>query len=290
MKTCTRCKNHLPLTAFGKNSKSKDKLHYWCKGCCNRKLKNCKRCRKHLDLSEFGPLPSSPSGLSPYCKSCHVSNDDHYARYKKSARDRKIAWELTEEQFYRLWQKPCMYCGDDIATIGIDRQNNREGYKLGNVIPCCTKCNYHKSVYSLEAWLQHSLKVLLYQGVVIKTPDHVAQLSELGTQALLAAPGVLEEAIRATKEGAGASSSHLRMLLYTLQHQLSVACHQGILRQEDTNMITTLGLESQRQAFDSLAALIPNLKDISVRKALYEVQSLLSIAVQETREEEKLRG
>lgn len=169
MKTCTKCKTEKPLSSFGKNNKSKDKLHYYCKDCTNRKQKLCQRCGRHLDLSEFGAHSSSKDGLSPYCRGCHVSNRDHYQEYKSQALGRGISFSLSQPEFYRLWQKPCVYCGEEIATIKIDRVRNREGYQAGNVVPCCTRCNYSKSVYSVDEWLQHMLNVLIFQGVVVKT-------------------------------------------------------------------------------------------------------------------------
>lgn len=40
MKTCTRCSEEKPLESFGRDRKTKDGLHYWCKQCNREKSNN----------------------------------------------------------------------------------------------------------------------------------------------------------------------------------------------------------------------------------------------------------
>lgn len=52
MRTCTACKKEKPLTAFGRNAKGKNGLHYQCKECSRknkRRYDNHQRLMKQLD-------------------------------------------------------------------------------------------------------------------------------------------------------------------------------------------------------------------------------------------------
>lgn len=53
-----------------------------------------------------------------------------------------------------LWQKPCVYCGDEIVTVGVDRVDNAKGYVMDNVVPCCAICNSMKSSMKLVDFLR----------------------------------------------------------------------------------------------------------------------------------------
>jgi 5-methylcytosine-specific restriction endonuclease McrA len=79
------------------------------------------------------------------------------ARYRIDAQKRGHSFELTKEQFIKLVDSECFYCGvRDSQFIthrenekhyfnGIDRIDNRNGYVIDNVVSCCKKCNTKKS-------------------------------------------------------------------------------------------------------------------------------------------------
>jgi hypothetical protein len=77
--------------------------------------------------------------------------------YKRSSRDRKQPFELTNEQFYKLVQQPCYYCNTSDSNLkktvaypngfpynGIDRLNPKIGYTITNSVSCCRDCNFAK--------------------------------------------------------------------------------------------------------------------------------------------------
>lgn len=92
--------------------------------------------------------------------------------YKASAKERKLEYNLTEEQFAELTQQDCYYCGakpNNIANdegnygsytySGLDRIDNNKGYVIDNVVPCCKRCNYAKSSLTLQEykdWIKRS--------------------------------------------------------------------------------------------------------------------------------------
>ena len=102
------------------------------------------------------------------------------SQYKKSAKNRKLEYNLTEEQVKELIFSNCNYCGrepsnnskgykNNIRLIysGIDRVDNLKGYVYDNCVSCCKQCNLSKRSYSLEefdTWLirayQHRFKTV----------------------------------------------------------------------------------------------------------------------------------
>jgi len=90
-------------------------------------------------------------------------------KYKKRAADRGYEWEISDEQFDKLTQLPCHYCGAPPSNVfhqpkaygetvynGIDRRDNDKGYTTANCVPCCTICNQTKSDLTeteFVAWL-----------------------------------------------------------------------------------------------------------------------------------------
>jgi len=80
-----------------------------------------------------------------------------FAQYQHDAKKRNIKFSLTKERFKILTQKNCFYCdippcrirkpeGNNGSFVynGIDRINSSFGYIDGNVVACCTTCNFAK--------------------------------------------------------------------------------------------------------------------------------------------------
>lgn len=89
--------------------------------------------------------------------------------YKKSAKDRKLEWNLSDADTTKLIESICFYCGSepqhvitppdrtvsvDYAYNGIDRIDSSRGYIPGNVVTCCTRCNYSKRNYSQAEFIE----------------------------------------------------------------------------------------------------------------------------------------
>jgi hypothetical protein len=98
---------------------------------------------------------SLPNGMA------HLNN--LFRTYQNSAKNRGISFELTKEEFILLVSKNCFYCNESpserwhepngngyFPSSGIDRINSSRGYIIGNVVPCCKKCNYAKKQLSTE--------------------------------------------------------------------------------------------------------------------------------------------
>ncbi len=71
-----------------------------------------------------------------------------YNGLKTSSKARGIACEIGREDFFKLIARPCHYCGISLKSFsgsGLDRINNKKGYFIGNVLPCCGDCNVIRS-------------------------------------------------------------------------------------------------------------------------------------------------
>lgn len=96
-----------------------------------------------------------------------------YGDYKNRAENKGLEFTLDKEEFLKLTQQNCYYCGSipkkDISKRigmkdkqfkvkfiynGIDRINSKEGYNNQNVVPCCYICNYAKRNLTLEEFNQ----------------------------------------------------------------------------------------------------------------------------------------
>lgn len=92
--------------------------------------------------------------------------------YKKNAKKRGFEYNLTEEQFRKLTQKSCHYCGTLPSNVsnqkrcngaysynGLDRIDNTKGYTIDNVVPCCRMCNIAKNNNTLREFQNWILKI-----------------------------------------------------------------------------------------------------------------------------------
>lgn len=89
-----------------------------------------------------------------------------YKSYKRLATRRGIEFHLDMKQFLELTKSDCHYCGREPSQIqgdrklngnyvynGIDRSDNKLGYKVGNCVPCCKYCNVAKMQMSEDEFL-----------------------------------------------------------------------------------------------------------------------------------------
>lgn len=127
-----------------------------CKSSLIKKRKGCQKCtasivsynRKH-EIPHYGYV------------------NRLFKDYKLGAKRRKLDFNLTLNEFYKLIIGNCFYCGSEpilpkggfenmIRTIeplkknGIDRVDSAKGYVSGNIVTCCANCNYAKHELSTE--------------------------------------------------------------------------------------------------------------------------------------------
>lgn len=88
-----------------------------------------------------------------------------YAALKVSARVRNLQLNLTIREHQALINRPCVYCGEAIGPsgVGLDRVDSSLGYIYGNVVPCCRTCNVMKMELTVEAFLDHVVKIAFHR-------------------------------------------------------------------------------------------------------------------------------
>lgn len=90
----------------------------------------------------------------------HQTRGGKYLAYRRGAKNRRITFKLSEDEFKLYWKKPCYYCNSSIKTIGLDRIDCTKGYFIGNIRSCCKWCNYMKSNKSEKEFLDHCFKII----------------------------------------------------------------------------------------------------------------------------------
>lgn len=134
--------------------KIKDKSHRQCNYCKETKTVDC-----------FGKNKNNPSWNDYICKPCRAilshnrfrTTKGQFVYSKSRAKQRKLEWNLTEEQYSELRKQRCHYCQGKLneTSVGLDRINNNLGYTLENVLPCCGNCNRIRSnIYTYEEMLK----------------------------------------------------------------------------------------------------------------------------------------
>lgn len=136
--------------------------------------------KKHaywLCICECGKnkIVSSSNLISREVKSCgckhgrppgEAAKHHLFLCYKNRAKKHKREFLLEEVQFNNLISMDCHYCGiEPIQNYklkgmngyciynGLDRKDNKKGYIIDNVVPCCKTCNKAKRTLSYEEFI-----------------------------------------------------------------------------------------------------------------------------------------
>jgi len=195
-KQCKQCKQIKDLACFGRMTKSKDGYQYTCKSCYKQYSKQLwQKPETKIRLYQYTHNPARAEHrkkvrrlynsrpeiiqkrkeywqrikISPTHQVARQQNylrrretvEYHYSRYKQNAARRKIIFKLTLEEFKTFWQKPCAYCGTEMKWIGLDRIDSTKtvGYMVGNVVPCCTVCNYMKMAQTRQEFISQCIRI-----------------------------------------------------------------------------------------------------------------------------------
>jgi hypothetical protein len=156
---CTKCGATVAMTKSGPYKHT----------CGSTGKMVCRGCGEAKPVEEFYVDSSRPRGRVARCKECYSETQSNVTRLKPYRREseakgsaaiRGIEWDLTREQFMFFWQKPCHYCGDEIQTVGLDRFDNKKGYTVENIVPCCGTCNRMKLEMSASEFLSRCEKIV----------------------------------------------------------------------------------------------------------------------------------
>lgn len=144
---------------------------------------NCKKCNRKLNNDNTYKNTNRKSDPEYYLKWLK-SNNGKYSRLKSRARDRKIEFKITKEEYCNNFiDKNCYYCGEN-SNGEIDRIDSTGIYILNNCIPCCWRCNVMKNSQNQEDFLKACRKIAKnsYYNKLLKT--HLEDCSDLDTNEL----------------------------------------------------------------------------------------------------------
>ena len=181
-------KNILPGTVFGKwvvkkeADKHKSGATQWVVECnCGSKKISivCGSSLRDGHSTSCGCTRRQPHKLYPF----GWLGNKVKITYRQGAKDRNLAWELSDDYFYSLLRNNCFYCGsgptncvraaifpqskdryDDFYYSGIDRVNNQIGYTPDNTVSCCKRCNAMKEKLTAQEFIDHVSKITAFQA------------------------------------------------------------------------------------------------------------------------------
>jgi hypothetical protein len=168
MKTCPRCGETKPTSAFGRNRSLADGLSFYCLSC-NRERNNrwyrerrlslgkevrdlswvpegfrwCPVCRQAVAHADYVRSGVTASGFGSRCKACHnAANNDAYWH-------RKHGMSRTEVDALRVAQGDrCAICGDR------DPQHLDHDHETGHVRQLlCQRCNHGRGLFRDDPYL-----------------------------------------------------------------------------------------------------------------------------------------
>lgn len=92
-----------------------------------------------------------------------------FRQYVSSSKNRHLQFELSLDDFKKLTQSECHYCGQLPTAIsiklsnagayifnGIDRKDNSIGYSIENSVPCCQPCNFLKKDMNYSEFIRRA--------------------------------------------------------------------------------------------------------------------------------------
>lgn len=171
---------------YSKKTKLKGRnLWLWdCKCDCGNEF----HCREDVLINRYGchsctnKKTSTETALKKKNGIIHAGLKNRLLKdYRVGASRRGMEFNLTFEEFVKLVEQNCFYCGAkpelheyELQYMqktqkpwlhnGIDRIDSSKGYTIDNVVPCCSKCNYAKHEMTTEEfkkWLQQIYKYFI---------------------------------------------------------------------------------------------------------------------------------
>ena len=170
-RVCAKCSViHPTSTDFfhkaGKDRQGNYKLNSWCKLCRNA----INRSRPSIVAKNHQYYVANKQQIIKqhrayrHSSAFNQSPKRRFGYYKANAKKHGYEFALSFTDFMVFWQKPCIYCGDSIPTIGLDRINNQIGYISSNITACCAICNYMKRGSSVKDFI-NQCRIISSRGV-----------------------------------------------------------------------------------------------------------------------------
>jgi len=106
-----------------------------------------------------------------------------YRQYQYKAKARNLTFRLSLDEFTKLIEQSCHYCGE-YEVMGVDRVDNRIGYLLSNSVPCCMECNFMKRTMEKHRFVNRAVKIARHQEKLIAR----LKMDQAGSAGVASAP------------------------------------------------------------------------------------------------------
>jgi len=158
-KICKICKQEKNLSEYHKLKKGLDGVRTTCKEC-RKKEKIEYNLRDYVIEKNKNYYQNNKESIRNRLNKYYWTLTSQYHEYKKRAKKKNIQFEITKDDSISFYNTNCYYCGEKINGLGIDRVDNKKGYVINNIVPCCSKCNFMKHVLSKEEFISHIMKII----------------------------------------------------------------------------------------------------------------------------------
>lgn len=152
MQKCVCCGEEKSEDDFSKNGRGRNR---------RRQCKRCRAERKKVLRARAPPEVrlAKSRRWNETVKKQRVS-PEHMARYvlmeaRKRDKSKGFLTTITLQDVELMLKEPCLYCGDTLMRITLDRIDNGLGYLVENVVPACIRCNYARRDMPYEAWIRY---------------------------------------------------------------------------------------------------------------------------------------
>jgi len=155
-KNCTKCGEHLPLTAFytsGKRVNGSPKYNSWCKPCVKTKMASYHK-------RTWGPDALQRSAFK------RTQTVRSYLTYLRAKAVQRGGSCVSLDELVTIWERQHGYCalsgwqlttklgsGTVPTNCSIDRIDSTKGYELGNIQLVCRAANIAKSNLTPDMFL-----------------------------------------------------------------------------------------------------------------------------------------
>jgi 5-methylcytosine-specific restriction endonuclease McrA len=172
-KTCSKCKQALPRTEFGKHTKTTDGLYSQCLPC-HREARAAYRKRQvaSIKLQQRNNYEQNREKRIAYANqrikdnpamakiyNARSKKKNHLAvaantRRRNARRKANGIFAISKKELLKLSQQPCFYCGsaeqltvDHVIAIA---RGGRDS--IGNLVSACKSCNSQKRDLTIMEW------------------------------------------------------------------------------------------------------------------------------------------
>lgn len=147
----------LEVSVFDLPPSSNVKIEYECDDCgmVNRVGAHTLFYRENSQYQKTGETlcgKCANKRMSGESNSQYKHGNNRYCEYRYNANKRGIDFNISLDEFEKITQMECHYCGgfssewdERSRGNGIDRKDSALGYFNENCVPCCSKCNFVKN-------------------------------------------------------------------------------------------------------------------------------------------------